>query len=317
MVHRRDLIVLVLLSGPLLAQSDSALFQDPRVQRILRLESKGRHQAACEAYDELAADTAFRSLALRQKGTCLALHQGRPVEAMAIYDAAIAWAPRDPANYVERAMFNQEMNMPGNAVTDMRMAISLATDPRQRSIYLSDLASAYAHMRRWKEGLDVLDTARALDSTDIGVLVNRSLALDELGRHREALAELLRADSLYPRDALIYNNLGYHYTRRDDHQGSLIWYRRAVEVQPDSPYALNNLGYAELRAGDREAALRLVQRSIEIDPGNSYAYRNLGHVWKEKGDLAKACEAYERALQLGFGMRYGPEVKQMKDTYCR
>lgn len=168
MVHRRDLIVLVLLSGPLLAQSDSALFQDPRVQRILRLESKGRHQATSEAYDELAADTAFRSLALRRKGTCLALHQGR-----------------------------------------------------------------------------------------------------------------------------------------------------AVEVQPDSPYALNNLGYAELRAGDREAALRLVQRSIEIDPGNSYAYRNLGHVWKEMGDLAKACEAYERALQLGFGMRYGPEVKQMKDTYCR
>jgi Tfp pilus assembly protein PilF len=80
---------------------------------------------------------------------------------------------------------------------------------------------------------------------------------------------------------------------------------------------MNNLGYAELRAGDANSALKHIQRSIEINPSNSYAFRNLGHVWKEMGDLEKACEAYKQALDLGFTNRYGPEVKQHYETYCR
>jgi Flp pilus assembly protein TadD len=97
----------------------------------------------------------------------------------------------------------------------------------------------------------------------------------------------------------------------------VTWYEQALEVQPKNASAMNNLGYAELRAGDANSALKHIQRSIEINPSNSYAFRNLGHVWKEMGDLEKACEAYKQALDLGFTNRYGPEVKQHYETYCR
>lgn len=315
----RSVVVLLALlrTGTLAAQTDSLLLSDPRVLRISKLEEKGRHEAACKAYDELAADTAMRALTLRLKADCLGMHQSKPVEALASYDAAIAWHPRDPAGYNERGLYCMELNMPSKAVADFRRTVELSSDTAYRVKIMANLSSAHAYMRQWKESLAVLDEARALDSTDIGVLVNRSLALDELGRTEEGLAELMKAYELEPRNSTVLNNLGYHHTRLNEHKASVRWYREALEAEPNSPYAMNNLGYAELRAGNSDAALALVQRSIQLDPSNSYAFRNLGHVWKEKGDLTKACEAYERALDLGFTMRYGPEVKQMKDTYCR
>lgn len=212
---------------------------------------------------------------------------------------------------------HQSMGMPTKAISDLRKAVALAPDDTARVAYRTNIASTLMQVRQWKEALVELDSALAIDSTDLGVLVNRSLTLDELGRYDEGLEILMRVNAQHPKDPLVLNNIGYHYTRLNEHATSVTWYQQALDADPKSASAMNNLGYAELRAGDANSALKHIQRSIELNPGNSYAYRNLGHVWKEKGDLDKACGAYKKALDLGFTSRYGPEVKQHYETYCR
>lgn len=299
------------------AQRDSLLYRDPAFQKAIRSDKAGKHGAAQKAYDQVALDSARRSTALRLKANCLFDHEGRVVEALAAYDLAISSDPNDAANYNDRGLAYQTMGMTTKAITDMRRALVLTDDTDRLVAYRCNIASAHMQVRQWKEALVELDSAKALDSTDLGVQVNRSLSLDELGRYDEGLSILLHANAQHPKDPLVLNNIGYHYTRLNEHAASVTWYEQALEVQPNNASAMNNLGYAELRAGDANSALKHIQRSIEINPSNSYAFRNLGHVWKEMGDLEKACEAYKQALDLGFTNRYGPEVKQHYETYCR
>jgi len=211
----------------------------------------------------------------------------------------------------------QSVGLTNRALEDFERSLQLARTDVERRIAHLNIGSVHMQVRAWEKAIAEFDMALALDSTDLGALLNKSVALDEVGRPEETLAILMDLHRREPTNVVVLNNLGFHYSNRKDYTAAVQWFERSLEVDPKDAVVMNNLGYAELMTGDTKSALKHIERSIELYPANSYAYRNLGFVWKEKGDREKACAAFKEALARGYTNQYGPDVKDISDIYCR
>jgi tetratricopeptide (TPR) repeat protein len=299
------------------AQSDSLKYKDPRVVNAAALDDAGKHNAAMKAFEVLTADTGLRSIAYHSVATCLFEHQHRMPEAFTAIDNAVAAGPNEGINYDHRALMLQSVGLTKRAMEDLQRSLVLAnTDAERKSAHVN-IGSVHMQVREWDQAIAEFDAALALDSTDMGAWLNKSVALDELGRNEETLAILMRLHHDEPTNVVVLNNLGFHFSKVNDHATAVSWFERSLEIAPKDAVVMNNLGYAELMTGDTKSALKHIERSIELYPANSYAYRNLGFVWKEKGDREKACAAFKEALSRGYTNQYGPDVKDVSDIYCR
>jgi tetratricopeptide (TPR) repeat protein len=309
--------ILVLLHGAVLGQSDSLAFKDPRMVKANELDESGKHSAAMKAYEALTTDTVLRSIAYRNMAHCLLEHQHRVPEAFTAIDQAVAYGPDDAINYNHRGLMCQAVGLTNRALEDFDRSLQLANTDVERRIAHLNIGSAHMQVRAWEQAIAEFDLALAIDSTDLGALLNKSVALDEVGRPEETLAILMALHQREPTNVVVLNNLGFHFTKLKDYPTAVQWFERSLEQDPKDAVAMNNLGYAELMSGDTRSALKHIERSIAIYPANSYAHRNLGYVWKEKGDKEKACAAFKEALARGYTNQYGPDVKDVSDIYCR
>jgi tetratricopeptide (TPR) repeat protein len=115
---------------------------------------------------------------------------------------------------------------------------------------------------RGEDALQLADRARATFGDTGFSLTLRGAALTELGRYREALAEL----------------------------------ERAVEVDPDLALVWHELGYAAYKLGDRNRALLALDRAFALEP-HTDTLKLRGQVLREAGRYQAAEVAFEGAAQ--------------------
>ena len=115
---------------------------------------------------------------------------------------------------------------------------------------------------RGEDALQLADRARATFGDTGFSLTLRGAALTELGRYREALAEL----------------------------------ERAVEVDPDLALVWHELGYAAYKLGDRNRALLALDRAFALEP-HTDTLKLRGQVLLEAGRYQAAEVAFEGAAQ--------------------
>ena len=146
------------------------------------------------------------------------------------------------------------------------------------------------------------EKARELDPT---VKVARHLAAlyDREGKPEKALAEHRRALREGPRDAALFNDLGYCYYRQDDCREAESWLRQAVAVNPSSDRAWVNLGLVLGKQGRYEESCDAFARAVRTGRGASVAA-----LLKEEGRLAEAKDALHTALELQPGLHLAQVV---------
>lgn len=289
---------------------------DPRFKEAHLLDSLGRHERALDLLRGLTADTALRADALAWMAQCEFDHLHKADQAFTHLQQAIAADPRNARYYFQRGTMYQEVLMLDRSLDDLLIARSLAdTLPLKKSVEMN-IGATYLRMRRFADALDRFDALLALDSTDVGALLNKANALDELGRKEEALGILEKLTRLEPTNTAYMNNIGFVLSNLERYAEAIPWYDKSLALDKDDGYALNNRGYAKLKSGDLTGALKDVERSIKVMPGNPYAYRNLGLVRQAMGQADKACEAFEEALRRNYTKLFGTEVKEIHDAYC-
>lgn len=88
-----------------------------------------------------------------------------------------------------------------------------------------------------------------------------SIFLQQADRYaRAGIALFEQSVHFYPRNKDTMNNIGYLYTRLDDHETAATWYRRALEIDPDFALARRNMAVSLSRLGRRDAALDEMDR---------------------------------------------------------
>jgi TolB-like protein/tetratricopeptide (TPR) repeat protein len=227
--------------------------------------------------------------------------QGKPTEALAAAEKAIRLNPRHNAVYLfERGFAYSQLGRWEEAIAALKNCLAsypdhlwahvfLATDyfnlgdrdraqaetaqverlvaitPNSAMGYLA-LASILNAQDKPHEALIAADKGSGLDPQNRGILFQRVVAYNQLGRWQEALAILKRYVVLYP------DTLEAH--------GALAWDYSAL---------------GQMDAARREAAE--IQRLLARDP-SSYAYWNLAEAMNDTGNAAEALEAAEKAIRL-------------------
>ncbi len=123
--------------------------------------------------------------------------------------------------------------------------------------------------------------------------------LVSIGRDKEAIAMLRRAQEQHPGDFWINHNLAFYLVMTGHADDALAFYRAAVALRPDSPGARLNLGVALRRLGELKAALAATQRAIKLKPDYAEAHNNLGMDLAKLGRVDEAIAAFRQAVVHG------------------
>lgn len=160
-------------------------------------------------------------------------------------------------------------------------------------IYLSVEADCDALM--W------FDRALCADPKPQGVLAHRALALQRLGRPKEAIQSYEQALAANDLDASGYYHRGNLLRETGRLDEAIASYDAALRLNPAYPEALYAGGTILLEAGQLDASLEFFDEALRLKPDFCQAWFSRGNALQKQGRLHAALGAYDAALALAPG----------------
>jgi tetratricopeptide (TPR) repeat protein len=241
-------------------------------------------QAERAAVAARKAGPAHAAYAARMLGRAYQL-TGKPEEAAAAFDRALAAAPGDSALWTDIADFRRATGETAGAIEAADRAVSLDS----RNVLALRLRG---ELTRSQYGLAAampwFDRALEIDPANTAVLIERASTLGDLGRTREMLADTRRILSLSENNPSAYYLQAVLAARGRDYALARSLYRRTGGAFENRPAAMLLAGTIELGAGNASLAMGPLKRLLKVQPGNIKARRLLGSAQWQSGDLRAA-----------------------------
>jgi tetratricopeptide (TPR) repeat protein len=108
------------------------------------------------------------------------------------------------------------------------------------------------------------------------------------GRAAEAIAAMMQARNLDPRNDLINANLGWFYYLARQNQEAMAWSQRLLKLDPRLVAAHYNMGMVYEQMARYGEALAAFQEARNLDPANLPALALLCHAYGSSGDRQRA-----------------------------
>lgn len=138
---------------------------------------------------------------------------------------------------------------------------------------------------------------RALDQSSTALL-ERGVALEQVGRVDDAIRATERAAQLNPGLVQAHLNLMILYGRRGDFARAEQHFRAAMALNSTQfPAAYYDFGVLMMNEGKPAEAEQAFEKAVEIDPNYAEARNNLGYLLERQGKLAEASEEYRHAVE--------------------
>ena len=119
-----------------------------------------------------------------------------------------------------------------------------------------------------------------------------------LGRFHEAEQALIRAQTMFPRDAEIINNLGNIYLARNQFSAARQQFDMALKLAPDDRRILNNLGALLMQTHNLDGAQSLFERLVREHPAWRVCRNNLENLIRRKTELDREISGLRQELFL-------------------
>jgi len=254
----------------------------------------GKTDAGLSLYRKLGADYPESPQLHERYGQALAL-AGKPDEARAAFDRAIAADPRYLSAWIDRIALEQKVSGLDAAMViaekakaknpDNAAAMVLPGDLFLSAGKMSEAEACYRKAFEQKPSsvtairlFEVIAkkgehaTADALledwinkNPSDIDVRILLASHKTLQGDYRSAAAQYEAVAARLPRNAAVLNNLAWAYGHLDDPRAVEVA-RRAYTMAPDTPPIIDTYGYLLYRAGDRPEGRELVRRAFDANP---------------------------------------------------
>lgn len=182
----------------------------------------------------------------------------------------------------------------------------LIADHGPRPGFLYNRGCAYLGLKKYERARDDFAAALKSDPTFWQAGYNLALALFELGRHRDGVAELRRCQDVDAGYVPASYGLGVHFLERKQLDRAIVEFTRVIERAPASADARVNRGVAYLETGQPDLAVRDFSRVLERTPGASAVFYNRGIAYEQLEDFEAAVSDYTRAVEFNpeFGAAY-------------
>jgi Tfp pilus assembly protein PilF len=119
------------------------------------------------------------------------------------------------------------------------------------------------------------------------------------GNYPQALRELLEAEKLDPRNAMVQNNLGLAYFFRERYEIAADHLKNAISLEPKYSEARNNYARVLIELTRYDQAIRELKIVLDdltyADPAKAWVNMGLAHF--QKGDFSTARERFATAIQ--------------------
>ena len=129
-------------------------------------------------------------------------------------------------------------------------------------------------------------------------LITRGKALQQQGKHAEALALFERATQLNPRSYSAWFNVGFSLDALGRYEQGIAAYDRAISLNRNDAGAWNNKGKALKSLQRYSEALAAFEQALALDPKYVYAWNGKGNALDDLGRSQEALSAYEQALAV-------------------
>lgn len=131
--------------------------------------------------------------------------------------------------------------------------------------------------------------------------INLGLALNDAGRHEEAIATLRGSIEIDEANPLAYVNLGIAFESLGRYEEAIAAQRKALALQPNSFRAYNGLSVIFGKLGRLREAEENARLALAFQPNCAEALSNLGNVLFMKQEYQEAVARYREALRLRPG----------------
>jgi tetratricopeptide (TPR) repeat protein len=129
--------------------------------------------------------------------------------------------------------------------------------------------------------------------------------LSAVGRHEEAVREILRAKELDPLSLVIGMEVAWHCYMGREYDRAIEHAMTTLEIEPAFPSAHHALGLAYEQKGSFDAAIASFEKAHAVSFGNPATLACLGHALAVAGRSAEAA-ALEQQLREMSGRAYVP-----------
>jgi len=127
----------------------------------------------------------------------------------------------------------------------------------------------------YTDAITYYDRALQINSTDINVLYNKALALDNLDRLGEAITYYDKVLAISPRDTDSLNNKGLVLDKLGKHDEAITYYDKVLAINPTDTDALYNKGVSLDSLGKHDQAISYYKEVLAINPGDTSALNKL------------------------------------------
>src|SRR5438445_5538727 len=127
----------------------------------------------------------------------------------------------------------------------------------------------------YTDAISYYDKALQINSTDINVLYNKALELDNLGKHEEAITYYDKVLAINPSDTDTLNNKGLELDSLGKHDQAISYYDRVLAINPTDTDALYNKGLALDSLGKHDQAISYYKEVLAINPNDTSALNKL------------------------------------------
>ncbi|MBX7107022.1 MAG: tetratricopeptide repeat protein [Chitinophagales bacterium] len=161
--------------------------------------------------------------------------------------------------------------------------------------FFTKKASLLIYFKKYKQALELIDQAEAMDPSDIGLYILRSDIYLERNQHQHAVDMLeaaIRICDAADREEL-YLEMADAYEDWDRYDAVFDCLKKVLEINQENEEALSRMWYCVELAGRHEESITLHNTIIDNNPYSYLAWHNLGHAYFDTGLFEKAIEAYE------------------------
>ena len=131
------------------------------------------------------------------------------------------------------------------------------------------------HQGNYTDAMTYYDKALYLNSTDINVLYNKALVLDNLGRVDEAITYYDKVLAINPNETNSLNNKGLALDGLGKHDEAITYYDKILAINPSDADALYNKGLALEELGKKSDAASYYKKVLAVDPIDTAAQNKL------------------------------------------
>ncbi len=117
-------------------------------------------------------------------------------------------------------------------------------------------------------------------------------------QHHLMLNDLEQAQILMPEDAMLKNNIGYHYLQIGKIDEGFKLIESAYLKNPQDPYILDSMAFAYYKKNQAKVALPLAEKALNLMPQNALINMHLGDIYQANGRNREALFQYKKALDL-------------------